>query len=90
MRIYEYKLNEGTLSITVDEKAGAISDITVEGGNIAFPEGKEGEAIAAMALAIDTAINEVVHDDESNVITISQKPSRWNSPEFHFRTIEKN
>jgi hypothetical protein len=43
-----------------------------------------------MALAIDTAINEVVHDDESNVITISQKPSRWNSPEFHFRTIEKN
>lgn len=90
MRIYNYKLNEGTLTISVDEKAGAISAICVEGNELSLPEGCEEEAIAAMALAVDTAINEIVHDDETGIITISPKTSRWNAPEFHFNTISKD
>lgn len=90
MRIYNYKLNEGTLTIKVDEKAGAICGISVEGNALSLPEGCEEEAIAAMALAVDTAINETVHDDETGIITIAGKTSRWNAPEFHFNTISKD
>ena len=57
MRVYNYKLNEGSLTITVDEAAGAISGICVEGNEVSLPEGCEEEAIAAMALAVDTTLN---------------------------------
>lgn len=90
MRIYNYKLNSGTLSITIDDKAGTLAAINVEGNDIALPEGSEAEAVAAMALAVDRAINEEVHDDESGVITISHSSTRWNAPEFHFKTIKKD
>ncbi len=90
MRVYNYKLNEGSLTITVDETAGAISGICVEGNGVSLPEGCEEEAIAAMALAVDTTLNEVVHDDESGIITLKPTASRWNAPEFHFNTVEKD
>ena len=45
MRVYNYKLNEGSLTITVDEVAGAISGICVEGNEVSLPEGCEEEAI---------------------------------------------
>lgn len=90
MRIYNYKLNSGTLSISIDDKAGTLAAISVEGNDISLPEGCEEEAVAAMALAVDRAINEEVHDDESGVITISHSATRWNAPEFHFKTIKKD
>lgn len=90
MRVYNYKLNAGTLTVSVDEAAGAIAGITVEGNGLSLPEGCEEEAVAAMALAVDKAINEVVHDDESGVITLKSAATRWNAPEFHFSTVEKN
>ncbi len=90
MRVYNYKLNAGTLTVTVDEAAGAISGITVEGNALSLPEGCEEEAVAAMALAVDKAINEVVHDDESDVITLKPATSNWNAHEFNFSTVEKN
>ena len=40
MRVYNYKLSEGSLTITVDEAAGAISGICVEGNEVSLPEGK--------------------------------------------------
>ena len=38
MRVYNYKLNEGSLTITVDETAGAISGICVEGNEVSLPK----------------------------------------------------
>lgn len=90
MRIYNYQLSSGTLTVSVDEKAGAIASITVEGTELSLPEGSEEEAIAAIALAVDTAINEEVHDEESNVLTLHAAPSRWNAPGFNFNTTDKD
>lgn len=90
MRIYNYKLNSGSLTVTVDETAGTIVNISADESNsLSLPEGSEEEAVAAIALAVDRAINEEVHDEESNVITIRPAATTWNSPEFHFRTIKK-
>ena len=90
MRVYNYKLNEGSLTITVDETAGAISGICVEGNEVSLPEGCEEEAIAAMALAVDAKLNVVVNAAVSGIITLKPTASRGNAQEFHFNTVEKD
>lgn len=90
MREYIYTINGQELAVSVDEAAGAVARITLGGESLVIPEENEAEAVAAIALAVDRALGEVVHDDESGVITIGAGGSRWNSPEFNFRNVAKN
>ena len=53
-------------------------------------KGSEEEAVAALALAVDRAIHEEVHDEESGVITIRSAASAWNTPAYNFRTIKRH
>lgn len=91
MRVYNYNLNGGSLTVTVDENAGTIVSIDTDESNaISLPEGSEEEAVAALALAVDRAIHEEVHDEESGVITIRSAASAWNTPAYIFRTIKRH
>lgn len=89
MRTYIYNINGAKLTVSVDEAAGAVARVALDGGELSIPEENEAEAVAAIALAIDKAVNEEVHDDESGVITIGGGSGRWNAPGFNFKTVNK-
>lgn len=47
------------------------------------------ETYAAIATAMHLYLNDSVHDNESFIITIKQKPSQWNSREQGFRQLPR-
>lgn len=89
MRTYKYQQGTDELTVVIDEKAGTIVKISSSAGNITLPDGCTDEMLAAIAMATYEAINNEVHDEESDVITLESKPTQWNEHSLSFNAVNK-
>lgn len=89
MRTYKYQQGNDELTVTVDEKGGTITSISSSAANISLPEGCINEILAAITMAVYETLNNEVHDDESDVITLASKSTQWNSRSFGFNSLNK-
>ena len=77
MKTYNYTLNGQQLAIRIDEKQGAVADILLDGAHPAVPEAEMPAYAAVIALALLVREVEIVHDEETDVITLASHPSNW-------------
>ncbi len=87
MKTFKYNIDGRELSIRLDEKQGTVADILIDGAHPAVSEEDMPKYAAVIALALLDYEVEVVHDDETGVITLeSNKSSQWSNPSLNFRT----
>ncbi len=77
MKTYNYTLNGQQLAIRIDEKQGAVADILLDGAHPAVPEAEMPAYAAVIALALLEREVEIVHDEETDVITLASHLSNW-------------
>lgn len=80
MKTIRYNINGQELSIRLDDKAGTIAGIALDGQAPAVAEADMPAYAAVIALALIQHEVEVVHDDEPGVITLSAGSSAWADP----------
>mgnify|MGYP003513677632 CR=1 FL=1 len=80
MKTFQYTLDGHSLTIRLDEHAGTIADIRVDDAHPVVTEAEMPAYAAAISLALLAYEVEVVHDDETGVITLQQHESSWNHP----------
>ena len=80
MKTFQYKLGEQTLTIRLDEKQGTTADFLVDGWHHQPTDAEMPEYAAAIALALIEHEVEIVHDDESGIITVEHHRTGWNNP----------
>lgn len=85
--------NGGKPAKKVSKKAGKgsgnIDPEVAAAISMAIAQELGGETYAAIATAMHLYLDDSVHDNESFVITIKQKPSQWNSRGRGFRQLPK-
>ncbi len=84
MKTFRYTIGGKSLTVQLDEKQGSVSDILVDGEHPAVPEDEMPAYAAAIALALIEHEVEIVHDDESGVITLASGTSSWGNPANQF------
>lgn len=89
MRTYKYRTNSSELTVTIDEKAGTVAQISSTAGDITLPDGCTEEMLAAVALAVHETLGAVVHDEESGVITYEGRHTQWNEYYLGFNAVNK-
>lgn len=80
MKNFQYKLGDKTINIRLDEKQGTIADFLVDGLHHKPTDEEMPAYAAAIALALIEHEVEVVHDDESGIITVQRHQTNWNNP----------
>lgn len=80
MKTFQYQINGHAVSIRLDDREGTIADLLVDGEHPEVSEERMPAYAAAIALALIEHEVEVVHDDETGVITLQQHYSSWNHP----------
>lgn len=66
--------------ITFDEKSAKVKSITADGAPVE-PTAEEMPYIAGViSLALLTYETEVLHDDETGIITLERRETPWNAP----------
>ncbi len=80
MKTFKYHLNGQELVIRLDEKAGTVADLLIDGNHPAVDEADMPAYAAAIALALIENEVTVVHDDEPGVITLAKSDTSWASP----------
>ena len=68
------------MSIRLDDREGTIADLLVDGEHPQVSEERMPAYAAAIALALIEHEVEVVHDDETDIITFLPQESSWNHP----------
>ncbi len=86
MKTFKYNIDGRELSIRLDEKQGTVADILIDGAHPAVNEEDMPKYAAVIALALLDYEVEVVHDDETGVITLENNKSQWSNPSLNFRT----
>lgn len=77
MKTYNYTLNGQQLAIRIDETQGAVADILLDGAHPAVPDNEMPAYAAVIALALLEHEVEIVHDEETGVITLAPHASNW-------------
>lgn len=81
MKTFKYQIDGHAFSIRFDEKQGTIADFLVDGEHPEVAEERMRAYAAVIALALIEHDVEVVHDDESGIITLaSGVASPWGNP----------
>lgn len=80
MKTFQYKLGEQTITIRLDEKQGTIADFLVDGYHTHPTDDEMPAYAAALSLALIEHEVEIVHDDESGIITVQHHRTNWNNP----------
>lgn len=80
MKTFQYQINGHAVSIRLDDREGAIADLLVDGEHPQVSEERMPAYAAAIALALIEHEVEVVHDDETDIITFMPQESSWNHP----------
>ena len=76
----QYPINGHAVSIRLDDREGTIADFLVDGEHPQVSEERMPAYAAAIALALIEHEVEVVHDDETDIITFLPQESSWNHP----------
>lgn len=80
MKTFQYQINGHAVSIRLDDREGTIADFLVDGEHPQVSEERMPAYAAAIALALIEHEVEVVHDDETDIITFMPQESSWNHP----------
>lgn len=80
MKTFQYQINGHAVSIRLDDREGTIADLLVDGKHPQVSEERMPAYAAAIALALIEHEVEVVHDDETDIITFMPQESSWNHP----------
>ncbi|MGN1241767.1 MAG: hypothetical protein ACI4T7_04715 [Alloprevotella sp.] len=80
MKTFQYQINGHAVSIRLDDREGTIADLLVDGAHPQVSEERMPAYAAAIALALIEHEVEVVHDDETDIITFMPQESSWNHP----------
>ncbi|MGM9692331.1 MAG: hypothetical protein ACI3X6_03885 [Alloprevotella sp.] len=80
MKTFQYQINGHAVSIRLDDREGTIADLLVDGAHPEVSEERMPSYAAAIALALIEHEVEVVHDDETGIITFMPQESSWNHP----------
>ncbi len=89
MKKLAYTVGGKQLVITLDEKRGSIRAIEANGKPLE-PTPEEMPIIAGViSLALLTYETEVVHDEETDVITLQRHCTLWNSPARQMNNLRK-
>ena len=80
MKTFQYQINGHAVSIRLDDREGTIADLLVDGAHPEVIEERMPAYAAAIALALIEHEVEVVHDDETDIITFMPQESSWNHP----------
>lgn len=80
MKTFQYQINGHAVSIRLDDREGTIADLLVDGEHPQVNEERMPAYAAAIALALIEHEVEVVHDDETDIITFLPQESSWNHP----------
>ncbi len=80
MKTFQYQINGHAVSIRLDDREGTIADLLVDGAHPEVSEERMPAYAAAIALALIEHEVEVVHDDETDIITFMPQESSWNHP----------
>ena len=89
MKKLTYTVGGKQLVITLDEKRGSIRAIEANGKPLE-PTAEEMPIIAGViSLALLTYETEVVHDEETDVITLQRHCTPWNSPARQMNNLRK-
>lgn len=79
MKTFKYHIDGREICVRLDEKQGTVADFLLDGRHPAVPEADMPVFAAVIALALIEHEVEIVHDEESGVITLDQTPTRWNN-----------
>ncbi|MBQ2123341.1 MAG: hypothetical protein II200_05050 [Bacteroidaceae bacterium] len=80
MKKIHYCVGGKSLLITFDEKSAKVKSITADGAPVE-PTAEEMPYIAGViSLALLTYETEVLHDDETGIITLERRETPWNAP----------
>lgn len=80
MKTFQYQINGHAVSIRLDDREGTIADFLVDGEHPQVSEERMPAYAAAIALALIEHEVEVVHDEETDIITFLPQESSWNHP----------
>ena len=80
MKTFQYQINGHAVSIRLDDREGTIADFLVDGAHPEVSEERMPAYAAAIALALIEHEVEVVHDEETDIITFLPQESSWNHP----------
>lgn len=80
MKTFQYQINGHAVSIRLDDREGTIADFLVDGEHPEVSEERMPAYAAAIALALIEHEVEVVHDEETDIITFLPQESSWNHP----------
>ena len=80
MKTFQYQINGHAVSIRLDDREGTIADLLVDGEHPQVSEERMPAYAAAIALALIEHEVEVVHDEETDIITFLPQESSWNHP----------
>ena len=80
MKTFQYQINGHAVSIRLDDREGTIADLLVDGEHPQVSEERMPAYAAAIALALFEHEVDVVHDDETDIITFMPQESSWNHP----------
>ncbi len=87
MKTFKYQIDGKEIAIRLDAHAGTIAEVLVDGAAPAVPEEKMPVYAAVIALALIEHEVEVVHDDETGVITVVPQESPWGNPSLHMTAL---
>lgn len=87
MNVIRYKTNEFELEISLDAKG--IAEIRKDGEALDMGMAQPEIYAAVIALALTEYESGIVHDEESNVITLVQQPTIWNAKSYGMNGIMK-
>lgn len=80
MKTFKYTLEGKQLTICLNEKQGTIAEILYDGQAPKLSDEDMAAYAAAISLALIEHEVEIVHDDESGIITVAPHHSEWNNP----------
>ena len=80
MKTFQYQINGHAVSIRLDDREGTIADLLVDGEHPEVSEERMPAYAAAIALALIEHEVEVVHDEETDIITFLPQESSWTHP----------
>lgn len=80
MKTFKYNIAGHAVTIRLDEKQGTIADLLVDEKHPSVSEAEMPVIAAVISLALIEYDVEVVHDDESGIITLAPQASGWANP----------
>ncbi len=86
MKTFKYTIEGRELTIRLDEKHATVSEILFDGVSPRIDEAEMPKYAAVIALALLDYEVEVVHDDETGIITLGANKSPWSNPTLNLRS----